>query len=563
MCHGPFGSRRLRWIAALGIAAAVCLPAQQTVWFTPLPYAKHPDGLFGAPDYLKLFTPTAPWQQAAAHVRVFKVYSEGLDFLSDSDLRKVLADLRRRQIALAMEWPVLTSKSCGVGIEGFGGDLQPVLKRIKASGGTLTYLAMEQPFQWGSLYKGKNSCQWTPQQVASNALVAIKEARRIFPRLQVGDIMAVPTFRELGADSAIGVWLDTWKSVAGAPLAFFHVDVDWTVPNWQAAIAAVRSQVEKRGIHFGIVYNGFLTQESDSAWMSAAENHFIDYEVHAGNAPPDQVDFQSWNPHPSHVLPETDPMAFTHLIDRYLRTRTRLTLTTDGAQFHGTLRTGKAGVAGANIQITAQPLSGDGALATYTISGPVPAQAHSALVGARINSECYNCSGANDMTVYSFEYSENTQRRPFTWDFAKGINGWSFGPGAPVFDNAGPAHFTHGLRVKAQRGQALGFNSTPIEVTPNARFTLQITARVAPVSVGSGYFTVIWFTAEGREPSREVLLFQPRTTVIGSATTAADGSFKVANLPNSDAYEITAEYNGSDTLWPAVAKAQTGASPRH
>ncbi len=373
--------------------------------------------------------------------------------------------------------------------------------------------------------------------------------------------MAVPAFREVGPDWAkqFGTWFDTWRSVSGAPLAFFHVDVDWTVPNWQAAVAAVRSQVEQRKIHFGMVYNGFLTEESDSAWMSAAENHFIDYEVRAGNAPPGQVDFQSWNPHPAHVLPETDPTAFTHLIDRYFRTRTQLTLTNTGGQIHGTLRAGSAPVAGAAIQITAQPVSGNGTVATYTISGPVPEQAHSAIVGARINSECYSCNGPNDLTVYSFQYSENSTRKPSTWDFDKGISGWSFGPGAPVFDTAGPSPHTQGLHIKAQPGQAMGFNSTPVAVTPKAQFTLRITARVAPMSIGSGYFALIWFNAVGAEPSRVVLLFQPRTTALGTVTTAADGSFKVGNLPDSNAYEVTADYAGSDTLWPATAKVQTGA----
>jgi hypothetical protein len=556
------GSQILRHLTrfAVLIAASAVLPAQQTVWFTPLPYAKHPDGSFGSQDYLNLFSPTAPWQKAAAHVRVFKVYGEGVGALSDADLRKVLADLKRRQIALAMEWPVLTSQTCGIGIEGFGGGLLPILKRIKAAGGTLAYLAMEQPFQWGSLWKGASSCQWTARQVALNALVEVKQAKALFPKLLVGDIMAVPAFREVGPDwdKQFGIWFDTWRSVSGAPLAFFHVDVDWTVPNWQAAVSAVRAQVERRGIRFGVVYNGFLTEESDTAWMAAAENHFIDYEVRAGNAAPSQVDFQSWNPHPTHVLPETDPTAFTHLIDRYFRTRTKLTLTKTGAQIHGTLRAGATAVPGAHIQITGQPVSGKGSVTTYTISGTVPANAHSALVGARVNSECYSCNGANDLTVFAFQYSETNSRKPNTWDFAKGISGWTYGPGTPVFETEHPQG--QGLNVKAQAGQALGFNSAPVTVTPKAQFTLRITARVAPLSVGSGYFTLIWFDAAGREPSREILLFRPRTVELGDATTAADGSFQIGALPDANAYDVTAEYAGSDTLWPAMAKLPAGAS---
>ncbi len=161
------------------------LPAQQTVWFTPLPSAKNPVGYFGSTDYLSLFSPTAPWREAASHVQVFKLYA--IDTFSDADLSKLLADLRRRKIALAMEWPVLTSRTCGSGIEGFGGSPLRILKRLKALGGTLNYLAMQQPFQWGSLYKGEKSCQWTARQVALNALLEVKEAKTVFPKLQVGE----------------------------------------------------------------------------------------------------------------------------------------------------------------------------------------------------------------------------------------------------------------------------------------------------------------------------------------------------------------------------------------
>jgi hypothetical protein len=559
----PLLARRITRFAIFILASSILLPAQQTVWFTPLPYSKHPVGSFGSYDYMSLFSPTAPWQKAASHVRVLKVYGDGVDTLSDADLRKLLADLRRRQIALALEWPVLTSSTCGIGIEGFGGNLAPLLKRIRALGGTLRYLAMQQPFQWGTLYKGANSCQWTARQVALNALVEIKEARRIYPGLLVGDIMAVPAFREAGPDWAkqIGVWFDTWRSVSGAPLAFFHVDVDWPMANWQASVAPVRGEVSRRGIPFGMVYNGFLTDESDSAWMAAAEDHFIDYEVREGNAAPDQVDFQSWNPHPSHVLPETDPTAFTHLIDRYFRTRTRIALTNSGGQIHGVLRTGQKPVAGATIQITVQPVSGNGAVATYTISGPVPAEARNALVGVRINVDCYSCAGPNDLTVYSFQYSENNSRKPSTWDFTKGMANWTLSAGVPVLDSGGPSPTSQGLHMKAQPGQAFWLNSWPVGVTAKAQFTFRVTARVAPLSVGSGYFTLIWFDGAGREPSRENIMLQPRTISLGTATTAADGSFKIGNLPDSDAYQVTAEYGGSDALWPAIAKIPTGTAP--
>jgi hypothetical protein len=174
MRNEPSLSRSLSKLTILILATGGLLPAQN-VWFTPLPYTAHPVGTFGSTDYLNLFSPSSPWQQASSHVQVLKLY--GVDNFSDTDLTNLLADLRRRNIALALEWPVLSSSTCGSGIEGFGGNILPALQRIQALGGTLSYLAMQQPFQWGSLYTGANSCRWTAQQVAANALLQINQAK--------------------------------------------------------------------------------------------------------------------------------------------------------------------------------------------------------------------------------------------------------------------------------------------------------------------------------------------------------------------------------------------------
>lgn len=549
-------------LSTLLFATSVFLPAQQAVWFTPLPAALHPDGYFGATDYMSLFSPTAPWQQAASHVQVLKLY--GVSNFSDTDLTTLLTNLKQRNIALALEWPVLTSSTCGIGIEGFGapGGLLAVAQRIQSLGGTLTYLAMLQPFQWGSLYPGTSACQWTAQQVATNALAEVNQAKTVFPNLLVGDIMAVPAFQSAGSTWAqqYAAWFDTWRTFTGAPMAFFHVDVDWTTPNWQAAVATIRPLVEQRGIPFGMVYNGFLTDESDTAWMTAAENHLVDYEMTSGYAPPEQVNFQSWNPNPTHVLPETDPTAFTYLIDRYFRSRTKLTLSNDGTQLSGKLSSGANGVAGASVQLTSQPLSGSGTAGVYTLTGAVPSKARTALVGVRINTDCYACNGPAYITIFSFHYSEN-QGTTATWDFAQGTNNWSLVPGPPGF-TAGPPPYGQGLTMSTQAGLPAYLNSNlKVTVTPGATFTLQVAAQVSPVSVGSGYFTIIWLDQNNNEPSRDIIPFEPQSQVLTTATTVADGTFTAGVAVDPAAYKVTAQYAGSSSMWPALATVPAAPSP--
>jgi len=87
----------------------------QTVWFAPL--WQSPD--YSSVDYFDLFSPSAPWSTAASHVQIFKIYSQLLEAVSDDQLQKLFADLDRRGIALALEFPPLVSENCGF-VEGFG-----------------------------------------------------------------------------------------------------------------------------------------------------------------------------------------------------------------------------------------------------------------------------------------------------------------------------------------------------------------------------------------------------------------------------------------------------------
>jgi hypothetical protein len=91
------------------------------VWFAPLEFAP---AYSGSLDYFKLFPRRAPWQRAAKHVDIFKIYLALFrpEHPNVGALRPIVAGLKRRQIALAVEaGPLQASATCGQGVEGFGG----------------------------------------------------------------------------------------------------------------------------------------------------------------------------------------------------------------------------------------------------------------------------------------------------------------------------------------------------------------------------------------------------------------------------------------------------------
>src|SRR5262249_833650 len=123
-----------------------------TVWFAPIGATKATPEVQGSVDYFDLFSPTAPWSGAAAHVTVFKMYSDML-MLADATLREMFADLKRRHIAFAIEWgPLEPVGSCGVGLEGFfGAQALTFAQRIHDLGGSLQYIAFDEPLANASL----------------------------------------------------------------------------------------------------------------------------------------------------------------------------------------------------------------------------------------------------------------------------------------------------------------------------------------------------------------------------------------------------------------------------
>ncbi|HKW99611.1 MAG TPA: hypothetical protein VJN43_17860 [Bryobacteraceae bacterium] len=544
---------------ALLSAVLGCLPAAhtaQTIWFAPLdpmfrPWANYA----GSVDYFDLFTPVAPWQTAASHVQVFKIYATLVDNFPDQQLRSMFADLDRRGIALAVEFGPLDPENCGAGVEGFNGeDAAHLASRIQELGGKLRYIAMDEPFYFAGIYSGDNSCRWSAARIAANAVAQIGHIKQLFPNVEVGDIEPFPTDDELsipGWAERFRAWFDAWRAAAGKPLAFFHSDLLWESVERRHAVEVLSKYAGQRGIPFGIIYNGLGTESADADWVNHAERHFVDNETHGG-APPDHVIFQSWNPYPKHLLPETDPTTFTHLINRYFRTRTELTLTGDTRQISGTLMSGANALASASVQFTANPLTGLGSVSDYVLSGSVPAGATTAVVGVRVNIEC-GCRGTSDIALYRFAYTESNQHST-TLDFSSGLNGWGLDTDGQEAVESGSANSGQDLHLTVQPGQHALLNSQNFAVTAGASFTLHITARVSPDSAASGYFAII-FLAQS-ELERETLIFQPPVVPIGSATTAADGSYRLEPDPaafTKDAYEIDGQYAGSDKLWPAAA----------
>jgi hypothetical protein len=341
-------------------------------WFAPLPPLAVVEGrLFtGSDDYIKLFTPEAPWETAAGQVQVFKLYGEWVGYASESQLKQVVEDTQRRGLALAMEFGPLDPEGCGQGIEGFSGVSYAVdaAKRIKAAGGTLHLLAMDEPYYYAHFYDGPNACHWTPEKIAAEIDQFAKSMKTVFPEILIGDTEALagPAGEQAYLD-----WMQTFREVNGYDMAFLHLDIDWSRPNWAQEVKSIVQSGKMTGVPVGIIYTGNAFDENDEKWLSAAGERVKKLELDLG-VQPNHILFQSWNDKPDFVLPETAPFTFTNFINTYFIDKSSLGYRREGKGANITL--GKSVTVSSQLNDLVGSLAVDGDFGTLWNSGGGPLQ---------------------------------------------------------------------------------------------------------------------------------------------------------------------------------------------
>lgn len=290
------------------VLSGTALAASPQIWFAPMdPVYRPQSGFGGPPDYMDLFR--SPGDALLSQVSVFKIFGQFAIGGSDEDLRQVFVALKRHHVALAMEIGVLTpTGGCGGGVEGYVGtrQLSDAAARIARLGGDLAYIAADEPVA------GANKCHEDLGDAARSAATNIGVVKAVFPQLRVGDIEAV------GPSPLAAIrWVEAFQAATGEPFAFYHADIAWTKP-WRLSLEKLATSMHERKIPFGVIYNGNNDASSDQAWIAQADMHWRAVEADT-QIRPDQVIFQSWALHPTHLLPDEDPKAFTYLVQEYLR----------------------------------------------------------------------------------------------------------------------------------------------------------------------------------------------------------------------------------------------------
>jgi hypothetical protein len=502
---------------------------------------------------MNLFAANAPWAEVAGRTSVFEMYGFGLAG-SLAGIRQQVNALKARGILISTQVEALTSKSCGQGVEGFGGDPEAdlaTIRRIAAAGGTVSFISMDEPFYFASLYDGPNACHWSATKVAQEVTAYVKAIHAEFPAIQIGDIEPWPA----GSWSDYTRWLTAYRTVSGSAFPYLHLDLDpHAAPTgWPDQVHAIQKAVDAQGIRFGILYVGG-GETTDAAWLQRAQETVLAYELDGG--PPDDAVFESWEDKPDWVLPESKPNTFTHLIVDYTRKRTALSMQAapgagQPAETGRVTTLGGEPVAGAVVDVTATPR--DGPYQVLELRGTVPAGVSEAVIGVRANMEDAG-PGPADLTFYELGYTEgegttNLVPKPQIGD---GLDRWGRcddGNLTPSPSDRGTGQMLH---IVLTPEQTLCINSATFPVTPGSDYRMWVAARIPETSIGSAYVAAIFLGGSSAEGRRDILPLAPTPLDVGTATTGATGAFSAtAATLEAGRYHLRATYWGNATYWPA------------
>ena len=272
-------------------------------------------GTFTDPDYRRLFEAKAPWQRALGRIQAFGIGPHFASQGPEDELRSLFAFLRQHNIGLSVEWPAVSARACEHHTEGLKS--QPrhsfiLATRLRRLGAPLTYTSLDEPLHFG-YYNRRNPCSYTIDSLAANVAESIKEVKEVFPEIRVVELEPLTG---LGPPAEIREWISALRrdAFASAPAAMIF-DVQWRRP-WWTYVPPTMGALRQSSMGYGVIFDASWGERTDAAWMAAAQSHVEQWRS-VVSEPPAYVVIDSWNDHPTHVLPESDPTTLPFFVNWY------------------------------------------------------------------------------------------------------------------------------------------------------------------------------------------------------------------------------------------------------
>jgi hypothetical protein len=133
--------------------------------------------------------PEARWGTVAGAVKVIQIPPGNIERARESDLQQALADIKRRNIALAVGTGLLIrSDRCRAKTEAYVDlpTLERMFDKLRRNGADVKYVTMDEPFYYGHKDSTLTACHESAQALAHALVQSIAIVRRYFPNAQIG-----------------------------------------------------------------------------------------------------------------------------------------------------------------------------------------------------------------------------------------------------------------------------------------------------------------------------------------------------------------------------------------
>lgn len=315
-------------LARAGVALAQSPPHEPApeIWFAPMTWEISPQthqidySMHDFPDFLQ---PAAPWQQAASRTAVVALpHNVVWSYPNRSEL---ISFFREHHFKTAFGFGMLFDKGeCPESVEGISKDSAVnvesvnVAKLWNEAGGSLDYIIMDGPLGYGHILVPK--CRYSVEEIARRAASTLKGIQAFFPHVRVVDSEGTGRMMDAEWLKLMDTWTKAFKRAAGVPIEAEALDLGWDDlrpgESWERTTGAASRFFSARGIKTGLIINDnkIGPSVSDETWMAANRRHIKEVADRNGLGLAFLL-INGWMHHPRRNLPETDPTAYTSLID--------------------------------------------------------------------------------------------------------------------------------------------------------------------------------------------------------------------------------------------------------
>lgn len=288
------------------------------IWFGPGDDL-NVNGIVGHPDYVHLFDEPPTWPNGIPYVNVMQMRAPWFLRMPRQTIQTAIQFLKQHEVKLAVPVGVVSSDTCGQGVEGIGTARQQNVypREMKRLGIDLAYAVMDEPLYYGHDYAGKNACQFSIAQVVDSVAENVKMIRSYYPNIEF--VWVEPPQSLIGGAQEMARFLDLYRAALGSYPISVRFDIAWGQQDkwhreWHGDLFAFVAMLKTRNVGYGIIYdaghiNGRIPN-TDAGWVDSAKVNVADWKATIHERP-NQVVIQSWSPNPVRDLPETDPTTMT------------------------------------------------------------------------------------------------------------------------------------------------------------------------------------------------------------------------------------------------------------